>query len=71
MVGPDTRLRIPPRARGLRYFVEGYLAIRYGDQAMDFIRENGQTVSLVLVGLLLAGIAGYVLVRRIRERKAL
>src|SRR4029079_8036262 len=44
--------------RGARYFTEGFLALRYGDQAIDFIRENGKTVSLWLVALLLAAVAG-------------
>lgn len=44
--------------RGFRYFTEGVLALRYGDQAMDLIRENGRTVSIVLAALVL--VAGLV-----------
>jgi membrane protein YqaA with SNARE-associated domain len=47
--------------RGLRYFVEGLLAIRYGDRAITYVRDNGTLVSLEAVALLLAGLAGYVL----------
>jgi membrane protein YqaA with SNARE-associated domain len=47
--------------RGLRYFAEGLLALRYGDRAIVFIHENGTAVSLALVTLLLAALAGYVL----------
>jgi membrane protein YqaA with SNARE-associated domain len=50
--------------RGARYFTEGFLALRYGDQAMEFIRDNGTTVSLWLVAGLLLALAGYVLWRK-------
>ena len=50
--------------RGARYFTEGFLALRYGDQAIEFIRENGRTVSLWLVAGLLAVLAGYLLWRK-------
>lgn len=56
--------------RGIRYFGEGLLAIWYGDQAMAFIEANGRTVSLVIVGLLVAGIAGWVLWSKARAGKA-
>src|SRR5204863_9329436 len=46
--------------RGARYFIEGLLAIRYGDRAVAFMRENGGTASLVAVGLLVAGLLVYV-----------
>lgn len=39
--------------RGTRYFGEGALALRYGDQAMTFLEENGRTVTLVLVAALI------------------
>ena len=52
--------------RGLRYFGEGALAIRYGDQAMEFIHEHGRTVSLTLVGLCLMGLGGWWLYNRRR-----
>ena len=35
--------------RGLRYTVEGLLALWYGERAMAFIRENGSTVAIALV----------------------
>ena len=50
--------------RGARYFTEGLLALRYGDQAIEFIRENGRTVSLWLVAGLLVVLAGYLLWRK-------
>jgi len=47
--------------RGARYFVEGLLAVWYGERAMDFIRENGTPVALSIVALLVAGLGGYLL----------
>ena len=45
--------------RGARYFVEGLLAIWYGEQAIAFIHAHGKAASLVVVGLLVAGMAAY------------
>ena len=42
-------------ARGLRYLALGILAIYYGDAALELMRTHGQTVALVLVGLIVAG----------------
>jgi membrane protein YqaA with SNARE-associated domain len=50
--------------RGIRYFGEGVLAVLYGDLAIEYIRENARTVALGLVGLLVAGLVGYLLWRR-------
>jgi membrane protein YqaA with SNARE-associated domain len=47
--------------RGLRYFTEALLALWYGERAIVFIHENGTAVSLALVTLLLAALAGYLL----------
>lgn len=47
--------------RGARYFIAGLLALWYGDRALEFMHEHARTVSLVLVLLLGAGLAGYVL----------
>lgn len=45
--------------RGVRYFAEGLLAVRYGDLAIAYIRANGRTVSIVLAGVLLVGGVAY------------
>jgi membrane protein YqaA with SNARE-associated domain len=45
--------------RGIRYFGEGLLALWYGDQALEFLRTNGRSVSLVLAGLFIVGLVGY------------
>ena len=47
--------------RGVRYFIEGLLAIRYGDRAITYIRENGTLVSLGAVAFLVAALVAYVL----------
>ena len=36
--------------RGFRYFGEGLLAVYYGDDAAEFLRENAQTVALTVAG---------------------
>ncbi len=55
-----------PDRRGLRYTVEGLLALWYGERAMAFIRDNGTTVALVLVALIAIGFVIYLL----RSRRA-
>jgi len=52
--------------RGLRYTIEGLLALWYGERAMAFIRDNGTTVALVLVALIAIGFVIYLL----RSRRA-
>jgi membrane protein YqaA with SNARE-associated domain len=54
--------------RTIRYFAEGLLAVRYGDQAIDYIHAHGKTVSLALIGVILAGAAGYFLWTKARQR---
>jgi len=56
--------------RGLRYFVLGLLAIRYGDRAIAYLHENAATASLVLIALLAAGSAGYYLWSRAKTTEA-
>ena len=57
-------------ARGFRYFTVGVLSVRYGDDAIAFIEANGRVVSLVLVGLLVAGGLAWILWRRRRRPRA-
>src|SRR4051794_7337667 len=47
--------------RGIRYLALGILAVNYGQRAMDYMSEHGTTVSLVVVGVLVAGFAAYLL----------
>lgn len=57
--------------RGFRYFTEGLLAIRYGDQAIAFVRENGQVASLVVALAVLVVGAAYIVWRARREHRPL
>jgi membrane protein YqaA with SNARE-associated domain len=46
--------------RGVRYFGEGILAVLWGEQAINYIRQNGKTVAIILgVTVLVAGVAYY------------
>jgi len=53
--------------RAIRYFGEGFLAIRYGDQALDYLHAHGRTVSLALVGAIAAGVVAYMLWTKARR----
>ena len=45
--------------RGGRYLALGLLAVRYGDQAINYVRDHGVAVSLAAVGLLVAAGVAY------------
>jgi membrane protein DedA with SNARE-associated domain len=45
--------------RGARYLALGVLAVRYGEATMAYIHENGVAVALTVVGVLVAGLVGY------------
>lgn len=53
--------------RGIRYFGEGALAVWYGDAALQFLENNGRTVSLSLALLMAAGLGGYLLYQKTRR----
>ena len=53
--------------RGIRYFGEGALAVWYGDAALQFLENNGRTVSLSLALLMEAGLGGYLLYQKTRR----
>ncbi|HYE12810.1 MAG TPA: VTT domain-containing protein [Pyrinomonadaceae bacterium] len=53
-------------ARSLRYYVEGTLAVFYGEQVIEFMRHNGLAILSVAAGLVIVGIAVYVLVKHIK-----
>ena len=55
--------------RGTRYFGEGLLALRYGDQTMAFIHEHSWTVGIVLTIALAVGLAVYVVTGRANATK--
>jgi membrane protein YqaA with SNARE-associated domain len=52
--------------RGLRYFGEGFLALWYGERAIQFLRENARMAGVVLALLFLAGGVAYYWWRRRR-----
>ena len=57
--------------RGFRYFGEAWLAVRYGEQAIELLEQQGRTVSLILAGLVLVGgVAFFVWRSRQRRRPA-
>ena len=49
--------------RGFRYFGEGWLAVRYGEQAIAFLEANGRPVGLILAVIVLIGGSAYFLWR--------
>jgi membrane protein YqaA with SNARE-associated domain len=53
--------------RGLRYFAEGLLAVWWGEVAIEYVRQHGQEVGLVVAGLVVVGIAGYIAWKRRAE----
>jgi membrane protein DedA with SNARE-associated domain len=55
--------------RGTRYFGEGLLALRYGDQTMALLHDHSRTVALVVGVALAVGLAVYVLAGRARAAK--
>jgi membrane protein YqaA with SNARE-associated domain len=50
--------------RGLRYFTEGMLAVRYGDAAIGYVRDNAATVAWTVALAAAAGTAAYLLWKR-------
>jgi membrane protein YqaA with SNARE-associated domain len=55
--------------RGIRYLALGVLAVRYGATASTYVAQHGAAASLVLVGVLGAGFAAYLVVRKARGRR--
>jgi membrane protein DedA with SNARE-associated domain len=53
-------------ARSVRYYVEGTLAVFYGEQVVDFLRHNGMVILSVAAAVVITGIAVYVVGKRIR-----
>jgi len=51
--------------RGIRYFGQGYLAVLYGEAAVELVRDHGTAVGLALAaGALVIGIVYYFVKRR-------
>jgi membrane protein DedA with SNARE-associated domain len=56
--------------RGIRYFGQGYLAVLYGEQAADFMREHGTELGIGLAVTALAIGAAVFFLRRRRHGSA-
>jgi membrane protein YqaA with SNARE-associated domain len=56
--------------RGARYFGIGLLTVWYGERAMQYLRENGRTVALVVAAAVLALVLLYYFVKRRSSRVA-
>src|SRR5207244_5399152 len=41
--------------RGFRYFLEGFLAVKYGEAAKDYMHQNYPYIELVVVALMVIG----------------
>lgn len=52
--------------RGIRYFGQGYLAVLYGNQAAEFMKQYGAQIGIGLA--LLAVVAGIIVIRLRRRR---
>jgi len=55
--------------RGARYVALGMLAVRYGEAAIRYVRENGAAASLVAAGIIAAGFAGSLLWRKAQRSR--
>ena len=55
--------------RGFRYFFEGYLAVRYGERAKDYMHQNYPYVALALGLAMGIGLLVFYLVRRRRASR--
>ncbi len=57
-------------ARSFRYYVEGILAVFYGQRVLLFMKDNGLVVLLVAGAVVVTGVLVYAVVNRQRARKA-
>ena len=56
--------------RGIRYLALGLLAVKYGGQATEYMREHGTVVSIAAVAVLAAGFGAFLLWSRRRRPQA-
>jgi membrane protein YqaA with SNARE-associated domain len=56
--------------RGARYLTLGILAVKYGERAMAYVEENGLQVAIIVVGVLVAGLVGYLLWAKAQRAKS-
>jgi undecaprenyl-diphosphatase len=55
--------------RSTRYFFEAVMAVRYGDQALAYLRENYMTFVYVVFALVVVGFVTYLAVTQLRRRQ--
>ena len=51
-------------ARSFRYYLEGILAVFYGELVLSFLKENGLTILLVAAGVAIIALVIYLIVKR-------
>ena len=66
-VSPAKFLLAITLGRGFRYFLQGYLAVRYGQQALYYMRHHYPTIAWVVLALLVSGLLIVLSLRRIRS----
>lgn len=57
-------------ARSFRYYVEGILAVFYGQQVLLFMKDNGLVIVSVVASLALIALLVYLIVHRLRRRRS-
>ncbi len=55
--------------RGFRYFFEAEMAVRFGDQAMEYVQENYIRVAIAVLVVIFFGLIVYSVVNQLRRRK--
>ena len=50
--------------RGIRYFSEGFLALVYGERAIEFVKDNFGRIGVALAVLIVASVVAYAFWRR-------
>jgi len=56
--------------RGIRYFGQGYLAVLYGEHALDFMKEHGAEIGIGLAVVAVVAGTAFVMMRRRRRAAA-
>ena len=57
-------------ARSFRYYLEGILAVYYGQRVLLFMKDNGLVVISIVAAAAILGVLIYVIVNRVRTRAA-
>ena len=57
-------------ARSFRYYLEGILAVYYGQRVLLFMKDNGLVIISIVAAVAILGVLTYVIVNRVRARSA-